>query len=183
MKANDKRQIESILNKSWFEIFKMFFIILIMKNPLIYFPIFPKIKNGFSLVSIYIPKVNLNTFGLAIGNVFYCDFFKPFSSDYYIGIFVSIKWGGIYYKRHFFIGLNRVFALAWFQSKMLLKHNQKGFISWQLIDSFYCWLYRFILLFFLAFCFSIHDIDIPSIQEMINDIQYPLSIIEKAFIK
>jgi hypothetical protein len=180
MKANSKRQIESIISQNWLFIFKLFFCIVLMKNPLIYIPLYPRQKTHNSLFSFYMAKINLACYGFQILKVFYIDFFKAISGDF-IGAFISIKWNGIYRKRHIFINRKRFFALATFHSTKLLKHNQNGFISWQFVEDIYKWLYRLIICLFLAFAFSIKDIDIPSYQEILNDMVYITNIIEKVF--
>lgn len=187
MKANTKRQIESIIQKPFLEMIKLFFVCFFMNNPLIYIGFFPTAKNTkhFSIFSYYPKKQNLNAIGFQFFRLIYLDFSYSDFSDSLI-VFISLNCFTYYKKIHFFIGLKafRFLFLGNWKSLYILK-NQNGFISWSLIDHLGTWFFRIIICLLLAAIFSFKDIDLDhiSLQGFLNDMQYINNIIDKVFIR
>lgn len=187
MKANDKRQIESIINKNFFKMIKLFFVCFLMNNPLIYIGLFPTAKNTyhFSVFSWYPKRQNLNAIGFQFFKLLYVDFSYSDFSDSLV-VFISLNCFTYYKKLHFFIGLKafRFLLLGNWKSLSLLKNNS-GFISWELIDKAGNLFFKIIICLLLAAIFSFKDIDLEhiSIQGFLNDMQYINNIIDKVFIR
>jgi hypothetical protein len=180
MKANQIRQIESIINKSFFDMIKLFFVCLLMNNPFFYYGFFPTAKNTFhfSIFSFYPYSQNLKSIGLQFFKLLYLDF----SLSEYLVIFISINCFKYYKKNTFFISLKKfkAFKLASWDSLYLFK-NQKGFCYSELMNSIFIWSFRILFCILLAAIFSFNDINIPSLQEIKNDIvsSNTIQIIEK----
>jgi hypothetical protein len=172
MKQAQKNQIESIAKKSWIEIIKIFLAVFFLKNPIVYFPLWPRINPKKSLIQIIKSDINLGCFAIAFKSFFYADIFKTWSNN--IGLFIAIRYKGKVIKQKYFMPS---------QYKFIYKaiSNQNGFILSSFINTLSLWFFRFAIALLIGLIFSLQDIELPYYQEAINNMQYMLRNISVLF--
>lgn len=165
-------QIESIAKKSWFNILKIFLAVFFIKNRLIYFPLYPRVNPKKALFQIIKSTINLGCFAIAIKDFFYIDFFKTWSNS--IGCFLSIRHKGIVIHKRYFMPKRYKYLYQ-------VISNNKGIAVMELVNTLSIWFFKIVLCLLAGLVLSLHDIDIPSYQETINNMQYAFKNISILF--